>query len=119
MYTLKLEWSRERIHAVHAALGPPAPARAAHPRRELAGYLEVDEAGATLKFGWTPQQIDGVLIALAGQMARLEQDMLRARDNQPGPTYEQLVATQTQLAAAAREIRDYRAANHQGTGAHA
>ena len=117
MYTLKLDWHRQRIHAVHRALtDQTAPATLLHPSRDLSGYLDVDETGATLKLDWSPAQIAAVQAALTARMDALAADMLRARDNDPGvPSYWVLVAEQTQVAAAARDIRDYLAALSEAT----
>jgi hypothetical protein len=119
MYTLKVDWHRQRIHAVHRALtAQTAPTTLRHPSRDLSGYLDVDDTGATLKLDWSPQQIAAVQAALAARMDALAADMLRARVNDPGvPSYRVLVAEQTQLAAAARDIRDYQAALSEATSA--
>lgn len=119
MYTLKLDWHRQRIHAVHRALtDQTAPATLHHLSRDLSGYLDVDETGATLKLHWSPAQIAAVQAALTARMDALAADMLRARDNDPGvPSYWVLLAEQTQVAAAARDIRDYQAALSEATSA--
>jgi hypothetical protein len=105
--TLKLDWSAARIAAVVAALKGRSVAEA---RRDLEPYLSVGEPGATLKLSWPPALIAAVVTTLDAYMGQLETDALRARDNEPGLSYADIVATQATIHAAAREIREYRAA---------
>lgn len=120
--TLKVDWDLNRIRAVHTALrllGQWLPAELRPFRTAFAEYLDVDESGeyydvdgigATIKLRWTDAQLDAFDQALVRAIDLLEADALRARDNLPGPSYEDVVATQTQVHAALTDIRGYREA---------
>lgn len=111
-YSLKVDWYRPRIAAVHAALaGRPALSRA----MGLAALLDplyaanMTEYGITLKLDLSRRQLDNLQTALGERADELAAHMLAARDNAGGPDYFDLAAEQTQVAAAAADIRGYRA----------
>jgi hypothetical protein len=116
-YSLKVDWSGLRINEVYAALGMNEAqvfmTAEMDARRELRAVLRnyLDVAGSvTLKLSLTRYRLDVLEVSLASAITALTKDMLRARDNLPGPSYEDLVVSQTQVFAALQDIQSYREA---------
>jgi hypothetical protein len=109
--TLKLDWTARRVDNVVTALVPHlSPENLGQVWLDLEPYLDVDDPGATLKLTWSPELIDAVTTALDAYVADSQARAERGRAGRIGPSYEERVARQTDARAAAREIREYRAA---------
>jgi hypothetical protein len=113
VYTLKVDWTQQRIKAVLWALrGSSDPLV----RRALADLRlhACDDAGAdeamTLKFSWRQETVSALLAALAAALPLLEPDAPGAGDSREPGCRERVPRARDHVQAALLEISSYREA---------
>lgn len=134
-YTLKLEWYRPRIEAVHTAIAMVTDPRMSYPvmppdgttrlrevlhALELESYLDerdraaMEEDGTVIKVHLTRRQLDVWEYALGQALGLIETCILDARDNASDRTYDEWVRIQTQVWAAQQDVRTRRSVYDNG-----